>query len=122
MLVSCSRLSVSNEANLACHLGLRNIEETSQAHLTELLDTLQLAEERKAEVERQVVALEQQIGELEASLAAAPSSQQPDITELEETIKQLSQQLEAKDAEVEDTDEKYMEVSRSTSTTLGGRY
>lgn len=111
MLVRFSRLSIRSDADLTYLTGLREIEETSQAHLTELLDTLQIAEERKAEVERQVVVLEQQIGELEASLAAAPSSQQHDTTELEETIKELSQQLEAKAAEVEDTDEKYMEVS-----------
>lgn len=118
MLVRFSPLPQTIDADLCCHTGLREIEETSQAHLTELLDTLQIAEERKAEVERQVVVLEQQIGELEASLAAAPSSQQADTTELEETIKELSQQLEAKAAEVEDTDEKYMEVSSGTSSSL----
>ena len=94
--------------NVALDHRLREIEETSQAHLTELLDTLQAAEERKAEVERQVVSLTEQVQDLEASLAS-----QPDSAELDETIKELTQQLEIKNNEVEETEERYIEVLKA---------
>lgn len=94
--------------NIALDTRLREIEETSQAHLSELIDTLQMAEERKAEVEHQVVDLEKQVKELEASLAS-----RPDSAELDETIKELTRQLENKVNEAEESEERVYEALKT---------
>lgn len=87
----------------------RELERTSQANISELLDTLQLAEEAKADAERRAAETEAQLRDAQAQ--ASSSLSQEAVFDLTEHVKLLEKQLDARAAENEETDEKYMEVS-----------
>lgn len=90
--------------------GYQDLERTSQANIAELLDTLQLAEEAKADAERRQESAETQLQDIQAVPRSSAEDQQA-ILDLTEHVKDLEKQLETKIVETEETDERYMEAS-----------
>lgn len=79
-------------------LELEALQSKSSARLTELLERLEQLQVQKSEVETQLAAANER---LSATTSDSPSN---------ERVEELEKQLQEKAAEVEETDEKYIEV------------
>jgi len=84
---------------------LHQTTEQSRKNLEEVIDALQTCEQGKAAAEEQVQQLLGEISTLKASAGAAPPS-----AELDERIAELEKLLEVKMMDVEEADEKLIEV------------
>ncbi|KAM0789726.1 hypothetical protein ACM66B_006583 [Microbotryomycetes sp. NB124-2] len=87
---------------------LQEVERKAQSDIREVLDSMQQVEQLKDEADKRVERLAR---ELDERAAAGPSTEL--VQELEEQVKVMSNQLESKEAEIEETDEKYIEVLKA---------